>query len=312
MLDPISALNVAAAVVQFVEFSSTLLKTARRINKSTDTIAEISELHQMVAELQRLSTHISSLVSTTSTAHASTPSLNNQKLGLVDGKFAQDLSQDCTDLADKVQKILRDLEISGDQGFLKSLKAAHKIERRKSELAGLQRHLHTIRSGVQTELLGAFSEHRSVLGQRLDCLENRQALADEAHDRLTAKLRHIHDNVYTALIGNSEDLSKQLTGYLVEARRVESAKLLLSSLRFEMMRAREQAIFDSHQGTFEWMLQSPSWTEQYKGIRVSFSDWLCNCGGIFWVSGKAGSGKSTLMKLIAVSRFSQKRVFKVN
>lgn len=62
---------------------------------------------------------------------------------------------------------------------------------------------------------------------------------------------------------------------------------ILSRLRFESIFEREDGITNATKGTFTRLLQD-----------TELSSWLKSGSGIFHVSGKAGSGKSTLMKLI--------------
>ena len=64
---------------------------------------------------------------------------------------------------------------------------------------------------------------------------------------------------------------------------------ILQSLYFPEIDARHERIAEAHQRTYEWI---------YSSCDVGFADWLENGNGVFWVSGKAGSGKSTLMKLL--------------
>ncbi|KAF3930020.1 hypothetical protein ABW19_dt0200939 [Dactylella cylindrospora] len=58
---------------------------------------------------------------------------------------------------------------------------------------------------------------------------------------------------------------------------------------------RQNEINVQHDGTFEWLLKDLA------GGRSDFSDWLQRGNGIFWIQGKPGSGKSTLMKFISGS-----------
>ncbi|KAJ4003601.1 hypothetical protein NW766_012050 [Fusarium irregulare] len=71
----------------------------------------------------------------------------------------------------------------------------------------------------------------------------------------------------------------------------------LNSLRFREIKRRHSAIQDHHKATFSWVL-----TENKVGLR----SWLANGHGVFWVKGKAGSGKSTLMKFVAAHEDTQK------
>lgn len=59
---------------------------------------------------------------------------------------------------------------------------------------------------------------------------------------------------------------------------------------------RDENIGEAHEKTFEWFLTDER-TEQRNKHPV-FGEWLRGPDSLFWLSGKAGSGKSTLMKLI--------------
>lgn len=79
------------------------------------------------------------------------------------------------------------------------------------------------------------------------------------------------------------------------------ARQLLRKLPFESMRRREEQVPEAHEKTFGWVFQPPDaqHTEE-NGTRswTSFVDWLENGSSLYWITGKAGAGKSTLMKLI--------------
>ncbi|KAK3898854.1 hypothetical protein C8A05DRAFT_46934 [Staphylotrichum tortipilum] len=67
---------------------------------------------------------------------------------------------------------------------------------------------------------------------------------------------------------------------------------ILSMLWFRTMNAREAGIAPAHAETMDWALQPPRDGDKWDDL----SAWLRSGEGIYWVSGKAGSGKSTLMK----------------
>jgi hypothetical protein len=69
---------------------------------------------------------------------------------------------------------------------------------------------------------------------------------------------------------------------------------ILDELRFEGMSHRYTSVRKAHTGTFEWAFSN------------QLSDWLRSDDTLFWVTGKPGSGKSTLMKrLVGDPRTSQ-------
>jgi len=115
----------------------------------------------------------------------------------------------------------------------------------------------------------------------------------------------------------------------IDAVRRES--IILQNVFFSSMNLREEAIKDPESGTFKWMIEEESEEseeeyeeapeealegaleeefeeqfeeeerkelEQRSRSRILFSEWLRSGAGIFHISGKAGSGKSTLMKFL--------------
>ena len=109
------------------------------------------------------------------------------------------------------------------------------------------------------------------------------------------------------------------TSNLTDFRKAE-IKQFRDSLLFSDLKAREDDIAETCDGTCEWIFQTSSSDDTFSkgshkvlsecsssGIRrrkdssslsPNFVDWLEHGECIFWVNGKAGSSKSTLMKHI--------------
>ena len=82
------------------------------------------------------------------------------------------------------------------------------------------------------------------------------------------------------------------------ARRFEYAlSSIIASLKFPGMDDRFECVADAHASTFSWVFESKTTSDQPWD---SFTSWLEQENGdhIYWVSGKAASGKSTLMRYI--------------
>ena len=75
-------------------------------------------------------------------------------------------------------------------------------------------------------------------------------------------------------------------------------EFVLASLRFPTIRHREEAICEAQQRTFSWIFGSCQPVTANARPWSNFLDWLSEDGGIYWINGKAGSGKSTLMKYV--------------
>lgn len=111
------------------------------------------------------------------------------------------------------------------------------------------------------------SDQRASVGVLLDRIDQREA-----------------STVSTVLGAKSEILQAIRT--LSEAEKISR---IIDSLRFPEMKLRRDAIETAYEDTYEWI---------FKDTSLQFQDWLSSGQDIFWISGKAGSGKSTLMKFL--------------
>ena len=110
---------------------------------------------------------------------------------------------------------------------------------------------------------------------------------------------------------NSEELSKlvrleqastktyiteELRQHRVDQAEREYRRKFLEALYFPEIYVRQESIAEAHSQTFQWIFDA-------SGEKVrpwsNFVDWLESGQGIYWINGKAGSGKSTLMSYIS-------------
>ena len=79
---------------------------------------------------------------------------------------------------------------------------------------------------------------------------------------------------------------------------LEIESKFLSGLNFRMMEDRQKDVARALAETFSWIFHEDLEDMDSK----TFSHWLQQMEGIYWIAGKAGCGKSTLMKFIAKDR----------
>jgi hypothetical protein len=72
-------------------------------------------------------------------------------------------------------------------------------------------------------------------------------------------------------------------------------ELFMLQLTFNDISIRENRIDPAFDKTFQWIFRSPQSSNKPWS---SFVDWLISPQHVYWITGKAGSGKSTLMKYI--------------
>jgi hypothetical protein len=90
----------------------------------------------------------------------------------------------------------------------------------------------------------------------------------------------------------------KLERYDETTAQLRASLLILKSLFFRGMDARHSLIADAHSETFDWIFKSSAFPPSDPRSRVKFDEWLAWGSGIYWISGKPGSGKSTLMKYL--------------
>ncbi|KIV87675.1 hypothetical protein PV11_03206 [Exophiala sideris] len=111
-------------------------------------------------------------------------------------------------------------------------------------------------------------------------------------------------NDYTQRLGS-------MTEFVMAVDMLTTTEVIWSQLSFSRMDDRYEGISDTYGDTFRWILHDDRGSNNglhgeqpqelhgsHQKTREKFVSWLREGSGIFWVSGKAGSGKSTLMKLI--------------
>lgn len=127
---------------------------------------------------------------------------------------------------------------------------------------------------------------------------------NDAFNQLDQKSR----SIVTAIASNEQNLTATIIAENAEMRETFTRQFqdlriqqiserekdeLLDSLFFDSIFSRQEDIPEVHRETFQWIFQRDVARPWY-----NFVDWLEQSSGVYWIKGKAGSGKSTLMKLI--------------
>ena len=140
-------------------------------------------------------------------------------------------------------------------------------------------------------LISTVGGRQSRVAKRLDEIQRQDSLFELARARQLQAIRSesVHSLRTAPAEVSPQHVAATLSQILEEGRKLSCIHAVLDSLRYESMEARRHAVPERYARTYEWIYESPA---------LDFSDWLHSRSGIFWVSGRAGSGKSTLMKLL--------------
>lgn len=149
--------------------------------------------------------------------------------------------------------------------------------------------------------------YRYVNRQRLDLvsLQNSKAFQDLDHNvqkvikvlsHESKTLEELNDLVQIENEKIREHVSGSFREHEKRLAEEEYRTRFLESLWFPEILSREENIADAHSKTFQWIFDKSDQAVRPWG---NFIAWLEGRQGTYWISGKAGSGKSTLMNLIS-------------
>lgn len=116
-------------------------------------------------------------------------------------------------------------------------------------------------------------------------------------NRISTKLEGIDEKVEDSIGPLREKVDEVLSQMKVCDAKVKH-QLIIHNLEFATMGERLEDIHDPSKDTFNWIFDDPDRLKEEKTLGITLTDWLQHGCGIFHIAGKAGSGKSTLMKFI--------------
>ncbi|KAF3928117.1 hypothetical protein AA313_de0203723 [Arthrobotrys entomopaga] len=321
VLDPLSALGIAAAVVQFVDFSTKLISKGKEIYKSADgvtiTHAEQSALSSRLAQLTRA---LAESINPFTTRNAPTPA----------EAALREVTLECMQFAEDFNDAINQLQVIGGNRVWKSFRQALKSVWNKDKIEQQLVKQDRLRQQVIIHLLVYMNENSKAVSTRI---ENSLKLTER---NLLAEVRQCNDDMkhqIQALSNNLADLTAQTRQRSKHSTQDKDANLrsrdqllddwlannessidslldrvqrngeaqkqmsfqrkVLDSLYFERIDDRYNMVDEKHENTLQWVFDIPE-GRQPEWYRIS--DWLEGSSSIYWVSGKAASGKSTLMK----------------
>jgi hypothetical protein len=166
----------------------------------------------------------------------------------------------------------------------------------------LRQHITTETATGHKKLAKSFQSTQKEEGSRLrqhvtrESNLNRELIVHHGHaNRLAAAEHNASIKRYVKLEHMKTRLVLQEQVRTGRYEEIEAAQCsqFVSSLKFPEMNARRNHIVDPHSQTFEWIFDGDS-----DRLWDSFKQFLETPSSIYWVNGKAGSGKSSLMKYI--------------
>ncbi|KAI1823016.1 hypothetical protein F4861DRAFT_540414 [Xylaria intraflava] len=279
-MDPISAVAVAAAAIQFLDASIKACNAFQEIRHSAKSATEGNEqLEDDIRSAQRLR---ASLLSTSGSQEATDP--------------VSELTTRCTSKADELLALLEYVRGSGE-----SLSSAHvfvRVVRKQRAIKelynALKTHQDNLNQMISEKLLPSFD---LIKVQQSKEFANLNSLGQELINRQIEE-RKIHENRHVIVTEKLDGIRSDMQLRVEEDNRSRMRDKFLESLWFPEIDQRQNEIKEPAPQTLNWLFRESD-EVRYPGANQptwsNFRRWLREDTSLYWISGKAGSGKSTLM-----------------
>ncbi|KAI1381182.1 hypothetical protein F4677DRAFT_460426 [Hypoxylon crocopeplum] len=266
-MDPFSSLSVAAAAIQFFDFGFRLVSESYQIYKSAEGRTENTALLESAAtSLDALSANISSALSSRGVNSANDAAL-------------YEVARSCHSTADQILDTIKDLDLDFEGNRVvhsmdvRPVDVALKTGRRREKLAKSEDKLKKHRDDLLIHLMTVLRVRQTRTG-----ILERRDISETAE-------------------GPLKSVATCLDSMVSSGGRVAAEQDVIRGLYYVAIPERQESIVDAYAKTFGWIFKGDLDTEN-RDYQANFHEWLKSQTGLFWISGKPGSGKSCLMKFI--------------
>jgi hypothetical protein len=310
-MDPISAFSLACNIIQVVDFGFKLAAGCRQIYAS-GSLESNDHIELVATDLRRISEEIEK---------AAAKNAGDREL--------TDLASRSAATSKKLLSVLEDIKMKNQKSKRNALGKTVTAMWKKGALDDLQKQLVSYQKALETRMLKRLCDKfdlaslqqkhafasldQSMQNMIQGLIDGRTKLTEliskEAGDTRLFITKEMEDTrtsvtqegITTRMkIADEAKASRMNIGdefFLLKIAQADEAhrKAVMESLFFPDIHSRQETIKEAHRNTFQWIFETNS---QQTQSWSNFAEWLQNGQGIYWISGKAGSGKSTLMNYV--------------
>ncbi|KAI1292428.1 hypothetical protein F5Y03DRAFT_375901 [Xylaria venustula] len=271
-------IGLTSNVLQFAQLGAQLVLEARELYRSTSGLTVSNA--RVETDTEDLKSLMEQIRINSSVADAAGMTTAERQL--------LESATSCVNIADKLLKLLEASKAKASRNpRLRAIKQAFYSESTREQVTQLQKRLQELQAATMLRFVTVLRDDQSTLCKSItDLTLSNQKL--EANT--TNKLDSLHHDL-TQTQSRAEEDVKRMTN-LICTMRSETADVykkqkILKSLLFPEIDVRHESIKAAHARTFQWIL-----------YEHDFANWLEEGEGLYWIRGKAGSGKSTLMRFL--------------
>ncbi|KAK7999567.1 hypothetical protein PG990_012167 [Apiospora arundinis] len=284
-------LAVAAAVIQFIEFTSGLIAKGIAIHDSATGLA---------VDHNELETITSSLTQSSGEIQQSLQNARGQRRLTKNEKDLERIATDCQVVSNELLDVLAGLASTGRRTKWRSFRHALRSTWNEGKVQSLEQRIDRFRQQMMANVLASLRQEskksiceQASMRESIERIEQIQSNSIPIGDRFVRQImdgeqwrRDLIQMIHQQGHGEMQKLAnltddRGLTPNAVVAQKKRIRECVLQKLVFRNMHDRERRISKAHRRTFDFkdFLEGPS-------------------KKIYWITGKPGSGKSTLMKYI--------------
>jgi hypothetical protein len=286
-MEALTAIALAGNILQFAGIAKDMVSSSRQLSDLGATKDRI-ELGSIAEELQSLVARVM-------------PAEPPESIQLSkEEKSIRALSVQCNEVAQELLEVLETLKVESTDGKFNHFESFYKAllaEWKKPKVDDLIKRLNMIESSIHTHLT---SYDSSKIIRRLDDLSTQD---NRLHAHRNGEIRELRKQMLSIFDGIGNKLRERdsrdrtmgaLLGAAARGSRYSAEQIILEQLRFDEIDYRYDNIHKAHEHTLSWLFGTG---EQHSP--ATFHDWLGSDDDLYWISGKPGSGKSTLMKFLS-------------
>ncbi|CAN9242663.1 unnamed protein product [Alternaria alternata] len=284
-MESLATIGLAANILQFIHTARQLVSTSREILGS-GTKNEYVELELISRELRSRSARI--ILSANARVVPGSDDENSLEV----------LAVKCNEIADELLGILDALKLHNDRNKWRSFLQALKTQWNDDKIGALRERLDRIAKAINARLA---DENNLGIHSRLDELfeVNSRLAISRGWDILV--LRKEFDQALKSSQDNTgkEEWADRMSKVASDGLHYSTEQKILSRLRFVRLEDRYRLISPAYRNTLAWLFGDTGLQGQHQVNDPStFVQWLYSDNNLYWISGRPGSGKSTLMKFL--------------
>ncbi|KAI0387132.1 hypothetical protein F5Y04DRAFT_77451 [Hypomontagnella monticulosa] len=299
-MEALVAFGLAANIAQFIAIAGKTVEKTVELSTSRKTLLDEN------ADLEKIVTDFLNVV----------PSIKSVKSeSLEKDEKLQALAEEAKRIADNIQAKFDAIKARrAKRRRSEKLFATLKELRMKDDLNSLKHRLSDFRSEIVLHINLRLMQHQTQIQENLKgSTENNRAYKERIESKLNDLIAEVNARAFPIISdegqsgkawrGSSQQLEDLVTGvrsWKPQIEEFQKAMTIVGGLQFSQFEERRNAIIDAHRNTYQWVFDSEV---------ANFKGWLGDKNApIYWITGNAGSGKSTLMKYIHGHRQLQSRL----